>query len=240
MAKTPSRINSVVSSRSTDVRFSARLLARKDDVTVQEKEQVLDAVLQTVKSERHSVEGNGVLWWTWAAGLAALLMVVAAGGFWYWGGAQPVTDEDAAFTPKGDMPPTSHFQVHCVNGAGDGMCTPGARLIITVNGVRQPSYFAAFSIRQTDDVVIWMFPSRPNGQSIPIVGDGEMLNQAILLDAHYPAGKYEIVGLISDHPLRRAQIKRFMERLNRTEDTATQLVQQSISISKVKFKVGGR
>ncbi|MBN2714548.1 MAG: hypothetical protein JXX14_01760 [Deltaproteobacteria bacterium] len=211
MTKVDSKFAKPIAERSNDSQFASRLLARRDDVSVQEKEQVLAAIMGTVDADRLDTDRRRIGRWRWGVGLSMALLLFVAGGLWGLGQKRDEAQENE-FTPKGDEAAAPFFYVRCVGHKGDGACREEDRLTIGFADAEMSAYFSGFAIREADSSVIWMFPAAENGLSVRVPEQGGTLKKAIVLDAHYPAGKYTVYGLKSDQPLNRAQIRDVVNR----------------------------
>lgn len=63
-----------------------------------------------------------------------------------------------------------------------------------------------------DDAWIWYFPSSPDGRSVALPSDGGVLDLGIALGPEHAAGRYTVVGVFSDQPLDRAEVRARVER----------------------------
>jgi len=139
----------------------------------------------------------------WPFGLLALGAVVGLTlGLALW--LRPVGSEFAARgAPLVGAP---RFETHCVAGPSEA-CRTGARLAFEVTASEGRGYFAAFA-RRSDGVVIWYFPD-PNGLSVAVPrAPPSLLDRAVELGAEQPPGHYQVYGVFSGRPLRRADVKR--------------------------------
>ena len=245
MTRIQNQPGDVVSERSRDKHFAGRVLAGKDDVTVQEKEQVLDAVLGKLTGDVSASENSSGLRWKWrviVGAATAVFAIVAA--LWIWNARSNEAVSNLSnnagrdiLTPKGSGAPSSFFYVRCIQGRSIGSCRPGARLAFGFNDLKPPAYFSAFAIRQTDDTVIWMFPTTATGLSVLVPPNRKVLKQAILIDEHYPPGSYEIVGLRSAHPLTREQIKLFVSQQKTASEAGASGNNLPVTMSRLMIEV---
>ena len=101
----------------------------------------------------------------------------------------------------------------------------------------RPAWFAAIAVREADGTVIWMFPHTANGKSRKVPAGKSSLKNAILLDYHYPKGRYEVIGLFSDTPLNRSQIKNRINDYENGIDSSDSAPGGTPGISKVWFDI---
>ncbi|MBN2527451.1 MAG: hypothetical protein JXR76_13745 [Deltaproteobacteria bacterium] len=193
----------------TDNNFVARLLSQRNDVTIQEKEQVLENVLQRLSEADRA--HTGILHVSRFTGIrrlsaiGALVMLCALGCFLWlrFSGS----GEIPAFTSKSGGPLVSFFEVRCLNEDSETGCVQGSRLTFSFRDIAVDSYFSAFAIRKSDALVIWMFPGQMGEKSIAVSQHDKILSEAIVLDDLYSPGIYEIVGILGDYAMNRDEIK---------------------------------
>jgi hypothetical protein len=194
--------------KDVDKYFAARLLSKKDDVTIQEKEQVLENILRQLSvgntpmdtEKRHCSQRFLCI-----AAIGAIVVLCVTGvSFWLL-----FTDDrqEPEFTAKGVGNPPPFFEVQCLNDDGSAGCASGSKLTFLFRELKQEVFFAALAIRESDNLVIWMFPAQDDEQSIAVPAGTRTLSQAVVLDALYPSGDYEIIGVRSDRAMGRPDLK---------------------------------
>jgi hypothetical protein len=180
---------------------------------VQEKEDVLEAVLLTVrKSEKRGFFARlGTASPRVRAALAAVAVSLAAIPvcFFLFKGA-PVEDEFRAKGHRDDIP---FFSVSCVDGVKKIPCRTGAKLAFKLNQKPDKLYFAAFAKRDSDGLIYWYFPKDASSKSISLkdLGKDVVLSLGIQLDDTYKPGRYEVFGFLSKAPLDRQAIRESTE-----------------------------
>jgi len=174
----------------------ARLLSGRDGPSVLEQEADLERVMQRLDRGRAPVR-----WGFWLPATAALTAVAAAFVLLV---KEPEADQ---LTARGGQAEAPALQVICVEHGVAGRCPSGGRLAFVAAPSSRYRYLGLFA-RRSDGLVIWYFPSA-DGQSVPIADrSGEPLRRGIKLSDDQPPGRYEIIGVFSDGPLSRAEIKR--------------------------------
>lgn len=170
----------------------ARLLSGRAEPSVLEKEAMLDRILTEVEPQRRSRR----LRWLWAApALAAAALWLLIPRF--------ALDEFAA---RGPNPPLASFHVICLETGAVGTCPSGGTLAFEVDP--RARGFIAVLARATDGRVIWYLPPA-DGKSWPLREAREgVLRHGIKLGSAQPVGRYEVIALLSERPLDRAEIRR--------------------------------
>ena len=217
----------------------SRLLSGRPHLTVQEKEAVLDNVLQAVAAESDATQprfGRSLV--ARRAAVAAVLTVLLAVPAVWWivrSGASSGSGTTAEFTPRGGDS-DGHFSLKCLSGERAAACKIGDTLTFQVTSTAEMPYFAAFARHLGDDLVIWYFPVGGGGSERPAT-DGTrhgILGKGIRIGADHPAGSYEVYGVFSDKPLSRDGVKAlFGDRFEVKPVPGTR-------VSKLKFSVESR
>lgn len=215
--------------------LDARLLSRRDSMSIQEKEHVLEALL----SEHVRREKRGIFRPFFSLSLKARL----AGAFltallltplivlWLKGGNPQ--DELRA---KGQDVEAPFFSVSCVGPSEKSICRKGAKLAFRIHpqfrfrSEKEHLYFAAFVKRDADGLIFWFSPATEKGESLLLKGLGEagVVSKGMLLDEAYEPGKYQIFGILSNAPLERREIRTILDDTSRVNPRV-------IRISKVRF-----
>jgi hypothetical protein len=176
-----------------DPYLEARLLGKKERLSVLEKEEILRklvAVGPEVARERPS----RLLWLapTVAAVAVAVLLPL-------WLVNQGVDDEFGARGLEGEGP---GFTVTCVGPNQGPRCAAGDKLIFRVFWQEHMPYFSVFS-RREDGTILWYFPGSEGDKSLDVRA-GNMrgvLSLGILVGPEHTPGKYEVFGAFSARPL---------------------------------------
>ena len=201
--------------------FETRLLSRRNGVSVQEKESVLESVLSQVrKNERRSIFARFSTASPKArAALAAISvsLVLIPVCFFLFGG----TRKKDEFRAKGqrDVP---FFSVSCFDELGKPPCRKGTKLAFRIRPRQDNLYFAAFARRESDGLIYWYFPADEAGKSVSLrdLGEDGILSYGVQLDRTYAPGRYEVFGFLSKAPLDRRIIRRMADGgLTGTRDT---------------------
>ena len=213
----------------TDPFFDARLLARRNSVSVQEKEFVFEAVLQHTrgaeKQRRFGRLLSTSLRFRAAFALSVLLLFIPIWFVYY----QAPGDE---FRVKGEGLAPPFFSVFCLDSSGKTQCRKGGKLAFQLRPQYDGLYFSAFARRESDGMVYWYVPNSESGKSISLSGLGEdgLLPYGIRLDDTYAAGRYEVFGFLSNTPIDRHEIRESADR-ERNDG------QSAVRISTVFFNV---
>lgn len=172
----------------SDKHLIPRLLSGRDQLSIVEKEQILDTVLGGVARE----SGGRARWW-WL-GLPALAMTLAIVIIAPWRSTSTTTSE---FSARGGDQLFAAFAPVQSNG----------KLLFDVHGTTGYRYFAAFS-RRTDGTILWYFPT-PSGTSLDLATQPAtgVLDQGIVLGDEHQPGTYRVYGVFSREPLTRDAIK---------------------------------
>jgi len=184
-------------SYSADSATAARLLSGQDRLSIIEKEQILQAVLQAKPVGERSLPWG--LTMRLGAATAGLLLVV----WMAWFIADPAP---GAFTSRGTSDRGS-FALACL-GQGSGLhCQRGDRLLFRVSPPAGKPFFSAIANRP-DGVTLWYFPS-DEGQSVPIDQNNfqGVLSVGVAMGEDHLHGRIEVLGLFSAMPLNKAQIR---------------------------------
>ena len=213
--------------------FEARLLSERKQLTVQEKESILDAVVAEIGrgGERRSLMSflkNASIPVRVASAVAVLLllavplMVVLS--------PPDTAGEFAARGGKGTA--RSNFSVSCLRAKHTGECQRGDKLVFRVTPPEDRPYFASFARHLPSQAVIWYFPDAETSES-PLIGDiskDGVLSQGIKLGDEHAAGQYEIYGLFFRTPVRRKEIRELFGEHFDPQDS-------SFTVSKVTLSV---
>lgn len=183
----------------SDKHLIPRLLSGRDQLSIVEKEQILDTVLGGVARESGAAEPAGATaprrarWW-WL-GLPALAMTIAVVIIAPWRSTSTTTTSE--FSARGGDQLFAAFAPVQSNG----------KLLFDVHGTSGYRYFAAFS-RRTDGTILWYFPT-PTGTSLDLATQPAtgVLDQGIVLGDEHQPGTYRVYGVFSHEPLTRDAIK---------------------------------
>jgi hypothetical protein len=192
----------------------SRLLAGRNRLSRQEKEQILDGVLGAVAPRRMS------RWWFAAmpaVAAAAVVMLVLAP--WR-------AREQSDFTTRGGSHVLGAFTPTCASG-----CTAGDKILFDMNGTKGYRYFAAFSQR-ADGTVLWYFPSSDDAVSLDLdrqLGSG-VLDHGIVIGGEHFAGTYRVFGVFSNEPLSRAQIRERFDAERVIAGPGTSVIEQELVV----------
>lgn len=191
--------------------FAARLLSGKEDVTVQEKEQVFENVLRQLSADLPSIDtGKGLYLKRFhiIAAIGAMVALCVTGvSLWL------LFNDDRSepeFSAKSVGSPPPFFEIQCLKDNGNVGCGPGSKLTFSFREFTQDAFFAALAIRESDNLVIWMFPAQDDELSIAVPAGARTLSEAVVLDALYPSGSYEIIGVRSDRAMGRQDLKQLI------------------------------
>ncbi len=184
--------------------WEARLLSGRKNLTVLEKEQILENVLE---KSTHSQNSRGRDWSFASRALAAVGVFVLL--------AIPMTiflvggPKENEFTARGAFESVPLFQLHCVTPNGKGTCNKGSKLVFRLDPPADKTHFAAFAKRASDGLIIWYFPVEEKGDSILIIkgGPNRILKQGILLDSNHRRDEYELNGLFAPKRLTRTKMR---------------------------------
>lgn len=210
----------------SDRYLAARLLSKKEGLSVLEKEEILGNILQGQDKEDRETAHRGVIFGRRLAGLAiasvALLVPIL---LFYTPGSL-----DDEFVPRGGSAQTL-YTVSCLGPDGRTSCHQGDKLIFEVAALAPKRHFAAFSKTQ-DGTIIWYFPGDEHKKSVRLdqAERDRILATGILLGPEHRPGNYEVHGLFSDQPLGRSAIRAIFENDKKNRDP-------SYLVVKTKFQV---
>jgi hypothetical protein len=212
-----------------DPRFYSRLLSERPELSIQEKESILNDVLSHVEREEKPKA-------TWLFGsvsnvakLASLALFVAL--------AIPVVvlllqnPEGDAFIEKGTEAEPPLFSIKCLSKEREtNTCSPGSKLVFNVYPPKGRRYFSSFAKRESDGVIIWYFPKNEKEKSFDtrLTSAGGVLSKGIVLGTEHTAGAYTIYGVFSAEPISRILLKQKF-------DNKLHLKDNSLSMSTVVF-----
>ena len=115
------------------------------------------------------------------------------------------------FTPKGSVEKPA-FMIRCA-ATQSNSCRAGDTLGFRLNDRRYP-YFAAFAVHKQSGHVIWYFPKNSGDVSMDTrthQDEAGWLTEGIYIDKTQSAGDYEVIGIASQRPLSRPDIKLLVE-----------------------------
>ena len=170
-----------------------RLLSGKDRLTPMEKEAIFEDVWQEIRPRPwrglRPLLGLGAVV---ATGMALFFVIPTASG------------PNDRFATKGGG--EAFLAVACVQGDKPAPCTPGRKLLFDV-GPAAEGFFAAWAERP-DGATIWYLPDREDQTSFPIDSNTRgVLSRAVVLGPEHIAGNYQVLGVFSDSPLSRQQLR---------------------------------
>ena len=171
----------------------ARLLSRRDEPSVLEKEALFERVLAaTGQPARRRFAGFLAFAGVAAAAAAVALFVKLR--------------EPDEFASRGTTGTSPSVEVVCVKTGAAGRCEADDTVSFDVRTEGNTWYFAAFAMRE--DEVVWFFPQE-DGESIRVEGSAKpaLLGQGVRLGDRMRPGAYDIVAVFSREPLRRNDIK---------------------------------
>jgi hypothetical protein len=186
--------------------LTARLLSRKNRLSRTEKDVLFERVMEQL-APRRTIRRPAVL--LALAGAAAAVVLV------------PLALRDRPMPPMPAMPAmplmdepfgarggasAAGFGLIC-SGQPGSTCHVGEKLLFDLQGTTY-RYFSAFA-RREDGTVVWYFPDSPTGHSVDVrdrLSQG-VLDVGIALDAGHGSGRYQVVGIYSEAPLSRDDIK---------------------------------
>lgn len=168
----------------------SRLLAGRRGLSRPEKDAILEGVLAEVAPHRR---------WHWPALAATVLAGAAAIALW-------PTAPRPALTARGGNDLAAGFELSCVPQP----CAVGATLAFDITATGGAAYFSAFA--RSDDAWIWYFPRSPDARSVALPSGGGVLDLGIALGPEHAPGRYTVVGVFSDQPLDRAEVRARIER----------------------------
>ena len=195
----------------------SRLLSGTPQLTVQEKEAVLEQVLRHTKNENAAASrsrfGLSSVRFRVAA---AVLSVLSAVPVLYWaiGSGEPGSEGSGApgtesefFTRGAEA--SAYFSVKCPASEKSSVCRRGDTLTFQVAPSAENRYFAAFARHLGDDLVIWYFPEAGRASTRPSADGARkgLLAKGIQIGEDHPGGAYEIYGVFSNRPMTRDNIK---------------------------------
>jgi len=176
-----------------DDRDLARLLSGRPEPSVLEKEEVLERVLREVAPRRSP---RRALW-----GLAAAAVAAAALGLL---ALVRLQDDPEQFAARGGEAQPS-LRVVCVETGQLGSCPARGTLAFELDPQRYG--YAALFARDAAGAITWYFPAAEEQSLAVNDARGQPLRQGIRLGDSQPPGRYELVLVLSNAPLRRAEVK---------------------------------
>ena len=196
-----------------------RLYSGKRQLTVQEKESILEAVISehraAHRSSLFSLSWGALRPWTKVLAAACLLLVAAP--LIYLSLHRPA--ETDAYFARGEAD-TDALYVQCREKSGAQGCNTGDVLLFKIHAVSSYRYFSAFSRHRKNGAVIWYYPATESGKSILIDAGGKsgVLTDGISVGAEHRPGTYDVFGILSARPLDRKAIRSFFE--NDTDESS--------------------
>lgn len=188
--------------------FPARLLSKRNSVTVQEKEAVLKAVLDGVEHKRKQsfrerlVSPRGIL----VAFLGILLLAVPLV-------FMVLPNGKRTFTPKGKEAPT-FFDVRCIADKRPGPCKKGNKIIFKIVPPKNKHYLSVFSKHRSNGTVIWYFPGSEKEGSLEVEKylRKDTFTRAIEIGDEHAVGTYDVYGIYTDRAVQRHEIRRLIDK----------------------------
>lgn len=214
----------------TDPYLAARLLSKKKDLSVLEKEQIFAQVVHHAAVRGKPSQGRGVFVLRLASGLAALAVIVAVPVFVNVNRPSP-QDE---FLARGGQSANATYSVKCLGAKGETKCVQGNKLIFEVTPPEEQRYFAAFA-KADDGTIIWYFPGDENTKSLKVEENKQrgILAKGIRLGAEHRPGRYELYGIFSSAPLARAQIRNYFDNKKEPKDVHLTVLKKNLSVGQL-------
>ena len=181
----------------------ARLLSGRQELSVLEKEHILEEVLQETAGHRTSRGWYSPRVLAWAATAVVVLALVPV---LIYGLSTP-----GAFQSRGTTAESGEFRVTCLGEKG--ACHPGDKLFFQVRPPGSQPYLSVFAERTADGTVIWYIPGSGAQKSISVPQHSQdgVLTTGIELGKEHPPGRYKVYGLFSSRPLGREEIRALIE-----------------------------
>jgi hypothetical protein len=187
-----------------------RLYSGRRRLTIQEKESIIDSVIEkTLQKEPRR-------WWSWrlssmgarVAFATGVALLMAAPVLWLTQQSE-VTDE---FTVRGSDPKPM-FSVTCPASGTSSACRRGDKLVFRLFAPDKTLFFSAFSRHEKSGAVVWYFPrtDRDKGISVSDTVKGDVVPEGIVIGDEHAAGVHEVFGVFSDHEVTRSDIRRLFE-----------------------------
>jgi hypothetical protein len=187
-----------------------RLYSGRRRLTVQEKESIIDAVIaRTAPSKQRSI-------WEHFRTSAAMRAVVIAGCLLLAaplvlliGNKSPIENE---FSAKGGSA-KPRFDVLCSEAKREHTCFKGNTLMFKVFPPDGQPWFGAFGKHTGTSLIVWYFPAREKDALISLAGKriGDFLKDGVVVGDEHSAGDYEIFGVFSSYPIKRADVRKLFE-----------------------------
>ena len=181
-----------------------RLFSGRRRLTVQEKESILDALLDAHAASVDVPQTRGWRYFAKAAALAAGLLLVAIPL------AVVLTNKnsDSEFAERGDVIRPG-FTLKCSDESNSAHCLKGGTLAFVLRAPASLPYFAAFALHEESEKVIWYFPAKSELPSILIESNSRkgVLKESIRIGEEHPVGQYKVFGVFSRKALFRENIR---------------------------------
>jgi hypothetical protein len=183
-----------------------RLLSGRDQLSVGEKEQILDQVLSQV-AQAEPAETRfpwRVPRWAFAA-LALVLVVPPALLLWR-------NRQGSEFTARGGPGAAPALEPLCLGAdGGAGACAQGGKLFFKLSPGRFQA-FAALALAP-DGKTLWYFPNDTLATSVDLARSkpSGILDQAIALDDRHAPGDYTLYGVFSERPLTKEEVRQAIQ-----------------------------
>lgn len=188
-----------------------RLLSGDPGPSVQEKETVLQAVLE--RSTEAPAGPGRALNLRLVTGLAAVACgLLVFGALWLWAPDRIPVGQETGFATRGQADVKSAFEPLCrpVNAPKQvsSACRPGDLLAFRLSPPEGAAYFSAAALR-ADGLLIWYFPSASTSSS-PTRDQG-LAERGVMLGADHEPGPYRLFGAYSAKPLSQERFRAAIE-----------------------------
>jgi hypothetical protein len=212
-----------------------RLLTGSSGLSVQEREQVLAAVLVHVRPRApRGHEQDAVRWLmmlgaglTAATATSVVVMRVMDRGL-----ATPGSEQE--FVARGGDASSGSFGLRCLPDGGVGVrpslgsaCHQGDRLFFDLRPSAGHAYFSAAALSR-DGLLVWYFPSDAQ-PSISVRSTG-IADAGVLITSAQPPGHYRVFGAFSASPLTQSQMRAEIERHAAGQASAAELIEAELEV----------
>jgi hypothetical protein len=209
--------------------FFLRLLSGARRLTVQEKESIIDSVIEKTKPKQKRRFFSAV--WS-PVGLRLLALasfLLLAIPVWLFLRGGPSGQEE--FVAKGDkVLPT--FAVKCLERGKNTECRRGGKLAFRIRSASDATFFSAFSRHEKTGRVIWYYPRADSEKSISIKDKSTngLLFEGIEIGDEHASGDYVVYGLFSKTPLTRVEIRKIFDEISNKNERERLIVKTKMVI----------